>query len=34
MVYATQSPTTISKDLLKNTENFFVTHLSAEEDVR
>ena len=34
MVYATQSPTTISKDLLKNTENFFVTHLSAQEDVK
>lgn len=34
MVYATQSPTTISKDLLKNTENWFVTHLSAREDVK
>lgn len=34
MVYATQSPTTISKDLLKNTENWFITHLSAREDVR
>jgi len=34
MVYSTQSPTTISKDLLKNTENFFITHLSAHEDVQ
>ena len=27
MVYATQSMTTLSPDLLKNTENFFIAHL-------
>jgi hypothetical protein len=33
-VYATQSPTTISKDLLTQTENFFIGHLSSELDVQ
>ena len=33
MVYSTQSPTTISRDLLAQTENFFVLHLSAADDV-
>ena len=33
-VYATQSPTTISNDLLTQTENFFIGHLSSELDVR
>ena len=33
MVYSTQSPTTISKDLLAQTENFFIAHLSSQDDV-
>ncbi|GLI54476.1 ATP-binding protein [Thermodesulfovibrio yellowstonii] len=33
MVYSTQSPTTINKDLLAQTENFFVAHLSSRDDV-
>jgi hypothetical protein len=33
MVYSTQSPTTISRDLLAQTENFFILHLSAADDV-
>lgn len=33
MVYSTQSPTTINRDLLGQTENFFVAHLSSEDDV-
>lgn len=33
MVYSTQSPTTISHDLLAQTENFFVAHLASQEDV-
>lgn len=33
MVYSTQSPTTINKDLLAQTENFFIAHLSSEEEV-
>lgn len=33
MVYSTQSPTTISPDLLAQTENFFVAHLASEDDV-
>ncbi len=33
MVYSTQSPTTISRDLLAQTENFFVAHLSSQDDV-
>jgi hypothetical protein len=33
-VYATQSPSTISKDLLTQTENFFIGHLSSETEVR
>jgi DNA helicase HerA-like ATPase len=33
MVYSTQSPSTISKELLVQTENFFVAHLSAESEV-
>jgi len=33
MVYSTQSPTTINKDLLAQTENFFVAHLSSVDDV-
>jgi len=33
MVYSTQSPTTINKDLLAQTENFFVAHLSSQDEV-
>lgn len=33
MVYSTQSPTTISRDLLAQTENFFIGHLSSQDDV-
>ena len=33
MVYSTQSPTTINSDLLAQTENFFVAHLSSRDDV-
>ncbi len=33
MVYSTQSPTTISRDLLAQTENFFIAHLASEDDV-
>ncbi|MGG3436117.1 DUF87 domain-containing protein [Bacillus subtilis] len=34
MVYSTQSPSTISKELLAQTENFFVGHLSSSEETR
>ena len=33
MVYATQSVTTVSKDLLGQTENFFIVHLSSRDEV-
>jgi len=33
MVYLTQSPTTISKDLLAQTENFFIAHVSSQDEV-
>lgn len=33
MVYSTQSPTTISRDLLAQTENFFIAYLASEDDV-
>jgi len=33
MVYSTQSPTTVNRDLLAQTENFFVAHLSSQEEV-
>jgi len=32
-VYSTQSPTTISADLLAQTENIFVAHLASQDDV-
>ena len=32
MVYSTQSPSTISKELLAQTENFFVAHLSSQDE--
>lgn len=34
MVYSTQSPSTISGDLLAQTENFFVAHISARNEVK
>lgn len=33
MVYSTQSVSSINKDLLAQTENFFVTHLSSQDEV-
>ncbi len=33
MVYSTQSPSTVNKDLLAQTENFFVAHLSSQDEV-
>ena len=32
MVYSTQSPSTINKELLAQTENFFVAHMSSQGD--
>ncbi|MDZ4339925.1 MAG: DUF87 domain-containing protein [candidate division NC10 bacterium] len=34
MVYATQSVTSINRDLLAQTENFFVAHMSSQEQVQ
>lgn len=34
MVYATQSISTLSPDLMKNTENFIVTHLDDDREVK
>jgi hypothetical protein len=34
MVYSTQSPSTINRDLLAQTENFFVGHLSSQDETR
>ena len=34
MVYSTQSPSTISKELLVQTENFFVGHLASSDEAR
>ena len=34
LVYSTQRPTGIMSDILSQTENFFVMHLSSEEDVK
>lgn len=34
LVYATQSMSTLSPDLLKNTENFIVTHLDDDREVK
>jgi len=33
MVYSTQSVTSINKDLLSQTENFFIGHLSSQDEV-
>lgn len=32
MIYSTQSPSTISKELLAQTENFYVGHLSSQDE--
>ncbi|MGA7748918.1 MAG: hypothetical protein WCA63_02100, partial [Gallionella sp.] len=34
MVYSTQSPSTINSELLAQTENFFVGHLSSQDETR
>lgn len=34
MVYSTQSPSTISKELLVQTENFFVGHLASSDEAK
>lgn len=34
MVYATQSMTTVSPDLLKNTDNFLIAHLDDDREVK
>jgi hypothetical protein len=34
MVYATQSMTTMSPDLLKNTENFVIAHLNDDREIK
>src|SRR5215213_4006371 len=34
MVFATQSMTTLSPALLKNTENFFIAHLDDDREIR
>jgi hypothetical protein len=34
MVYSTQSPSTINKELLAQTENFFVAHLSSQGETK
>ncbi len=32
MVYSTQSPSTVNRDLLDQTENFFIGHLSSRDE--
>ena len=34
MVYSTQSPSTINRELLAQTENFFVGHLSSQDEAQ
>jgi len=34
MVYSTQSPSTINKELLAQTENFFVAHMSSQDEAK
>jgi hypothetical protein len=34
MVYSTQSPSTINQELLAQTENFFVAHLSSQDETK
>ena len=33
IIYSTQSPSTISSDLLAQTENFFIAHMSSQDEV-
>ena len=33
MVYSTQSPSTVNADLLAQTENFFIAHMSSQDEV-
>src|SRR4249920_1538199 len=34
MVYSTQSPSTINRDLLAQTENFFIGHMSSQDETK
>jgi len=34
MVYSTQSPSTINRELLAQTENFFVGHMSSQDETK